>query len=189
MNPTMETLDSIQINDQLQLQAVDPSQQARLFQLMMDIYRPVYQHLWHDDGSGYVHSQFNPENLKAELVVPHAHYYFVISRGETIGILRFIMDCPTSKLPQVNCIKLHRIYLAPATHGKGIGKLLMVWLEGFAQENGQQTIWLECMDTQLAAYKFYQKLGYSTLEPFVLESPKMKPEYRGMIRMKLDVFQ
>jgi hypothetical protein len=63
----------------------------------------------------------------------------------------------------------------------------MAWLEGFAQENRQQTIWLECMDTQLAAYNFYKGLGYMIFEPFILDSPKMRPEYRGMLRMKLDI--
>lgn len=182
----METTASqqIKIGEQLYLDTVRLSKQQDLLQLMMDIYRPVYQHLWFDDGSGYVNSQFNQENLAAELAHPKTGFFFVVYNQEYVGILRFLMDTPTAKLSEPNTTKLHRIYLSPSVHGLGFGKVLIEWLAKFASENSQQSIWLECMDTQLAAYNFYKKMGFATFDPFILDSPKMRSEYRGMLRMK-----
>jgi len=50
--------------------------------------------------------------------------------------------------------------LNPKTHRKGIGKKLISWLEKKALEKGYQIIWLDVMDAQPQAYKFYKKLGY-----------------------------
>jgi len=177
----------ISISDQLKLKPVTNKEQPLLLQLMMDIYRPVYQHMWFDDGSGYVHSLFNPSHLALELNDADARYYFVTSENKTIGILRFLLNHSTKSLTEQNTIKLHRIYLAPITHGKGFGRMIMNWLQQFAQNNQQESIWLECMDTQLTAYNFYKRLGFEIFETFTLESPTMRQEYRGMVRMKLDI--
>ncbi|WP_194852573.1 GNAT family N-acetyltransferase [Nonlabens antarcticus] len=177
----------IGINARLLLQPIKVSDQKKLSSLMMDIYRPVYQHLWFDDGSYYVDSQFNTENLTLELAVSNAPYYFIIFEEAPIGILRFInhLSTPTGSIEP--SVKLHRIYLAPSAHGKGVGKKVIQWLSQEAHKNKQQYIWLECMDTRLSAYNFYKHLGFKLFEQFTLDSPKMRREYRGMLRMKLEV--
>lgn len=177
----------IAVLPELSLQPVTLNEQEKLFDLMMKIYRPVYQHLWFDDGSSYVSSQFNRQNLKLELSDTNASYYFVYFKELPIGILRFLKDTTTSAIKETNTTKLHRIYLDPSVHGQGIGKAVMQWLIKFSSTQDQQSIWLECMDTQLAAYHFYKQLGFKTVEAFRLDSPTMRSEMRGMLRMKLNL--
>lgn len=182
-----DLMDMFPLRPDLSLQPVALKDQEKLFHLMMKIYRPVYQHLWFDDGSHYVASQFNAQQLQKELSSPDAFYYFVLHKEEPIGILRFLKHTTTSAIKETNTTKLHRIYLDPSVHGQGIGKALMHWLIDFSITQNQQSIWLECMDTQLAAYHFYKQLGFTIVEPFRLDSPTMRSEMRGMLLMKLDL--
>jgi ribosomal protein S18 acetylase RimI-like enzyme len=184
---SIDLMDMISLRPELSLQQVRLKDQEKLFLLMMKIYRPVYQHLWFDDGSSYVESQFNAQQLQNELSSPNASYYFVLHREEPIGILRFLKDTTTSAIKETNTTKLHRIYLDPSVHGQGIGKALMHWLIEFSITQDQQSIWLECMDTQMAAYHFYKQLGFTTVESFTLDSPTMRSERRGMLRMKMNL--
>ena len=175
----------ISVLPELSLQPVTLKEQEKLFDLMMKIYRPVYQHLWFDDGSSYVSSQFNRQNLKLELSETNASYYFVYFKEALIGLLRFLKDCKTQVIEEPHTTKLHRIYLDPSVHGQGIGKALMQWLIKFSISQDQQSIWLECMDTQLSAYNFYKHLGFKTVDTFRLDSPSMRSERRGMLLMQL----
>ena len=121
--------------------------------------------------------------MAAELAVGGSNYYFVKYKYQTIGILRFIIDsgCPDFKDPSTT--KLHRIYLNPKFHGLGLGRMLMEFVKSTAIKEKQDCIWLECMDTQQAAYDFYKKLDYTLKNRFVLDSPTMRVEYRGMFLM------
>jgi|GEM_PF-387280 len=171
----------------LVLYPVTLNEQKKLFNLMMNIYRPVYQHLWWDDGSNYVESQFNEAQLQLELSNPNASYYFVHFKEEPIGILRFICDSEINNIKERNTTQLHRIYLDPLVHGQGIGSALMCWLIAFSITQNQQSIRLECMDTQLAAFHFYKQFGFKIVEAFQLDSPTMRSEMRGMLRMELNL--
>ena len=46
------------------------------------------------------------------------------------------------------------------THGNGIGKRLLSWLEKEAIEKQYELIWLDAMNEQPQAFEFYKKLGY-----------------------------
>jgi ribosomal protein S18 acetylase RimI-like enzyme len=56
--------------------------------------------------------------------------------------------------------KIHKIYILPATQGKGIGKILMHRVEELAQEYSQKSITLN-VNRFNKALSFYQKLGYT----------------------------
>lgn len=180
-------MSTITVNTTLALVPIKRTDQPKLLTLMMDLYRPVYQHLWQDDGSMYVHSQFNIENLKTELAVAAASYYFINFDGATVGILRFVTDFKHDHISETNTTKLHRIYLHPTTHGKGLGNMLINWLVEHCRSCNQQSIWLECMDTQLPALHFYKKMGFEIINDFRLQFPTMVKELRGMHTMKLQL--
>ncbi|WP_164549900.1 GNAT family N-acetyltransferase [Nonlabens ponticola] len=153
---------------------------------MMRIYRPVYQHLWFDDGSEYVYSQYNEEQLKTDLADSNAVYYFVNFNKQIVGIFRFI-EAVMPSIKNTKAIKLLRLYLDPAVHGLGIGKELISWLIAYARKQNFDCIWLESMDSQQQAIQFYKKVGFEIDHAFVLDSPSMRSTYRGMYRMKLNL--
>jgi GNAT superfamily N-acetyltransferase len=67
-----------------------------------------------------------------------------------------------------NCTRLHKLYLLPESHGKGLGKLLLDKVEYLAQKNQSNTISLN-VNRFNKAYFFYQKMGFKILEEEDLE--------------------
>lgn len=61
-----------------------------------------------------------------------------------------------------NCTRLHKIYLLPETHGKGLGKLLLERVISLAKENHSGTISLNVNRFNKAAI-FYKKMGFEII--------------------------
>ncbi len=150
---------------------------------MTIIYPPAYSHFWTDNGASYIKSQYSKENILKELSEEKADYYFILFNDEVIGNFRFIWDKKLKGLSEEKQVKLHRVYLHPKTQGNGIGKQLISWLEKKAIEKGFQIIWLDAMNEQKQAFKFYEKLGYRYYSHVLLPFGLMHEEVRKMIQV------
>ena len=73
---------------------------------------------------------------------------------EIVGVARMQTNSPTQG--QVRCVAV-----SPLVRGKGIGKLLMRYLENLAQQKGFTEIVLDAREN---AVKFYVSIGYEILE-------------------------
>ncbi|MES2573532.1 MAG: GNAT family N-acetyltransferase [Bacteroidota bacterium] len=62
-----------------------------------------------------------------------------------------------------NCTRLHKLYLLPETHGRGLGKLLLDKVEDLAKENYSDIISLN-VNKFNKAYTFYKKMGFKIIE-------------------------
>ncbi|PWK28298.1 acetyltransferase (GNAT) family protein [Arcicella aurantiaca] len=93
------------------------------------------------------------EVLKDEDQADHA----MIVDAETdkiVGVARMQTNTPTQG--QVRCVAV-----APEVQGKGVGKLLMKYLEDVAKAKGIKEIILDAREN---AVKFYQSIGYDIVE-------------------------
>ncbi len=174
---------SVQVNKEIRLIPVTLSSQQKLFQLMSVIYPPVYNHLWPDGGTYYINKLYCIENLKSELLNPDSRYYFVDYSTETIGILKVNLNSPLPGGEEKPMVKLHRIYLSPDVQGKGIGKLLLNWVEDTFCKESSIPLWLEVMDTQEQAINFYENFGFVRVGSSIFEDQMMKAPFRGMYTM------
>ncbi len=177
----------INIIDNIRLRTVSLKDQGELYALMSRIYPAVYQYLWDDDGAWYIDQIYTPNNLEVELSDPNGFYYFVEYDSKTIGILRIVDNCSPVYFKDKKGMKLHRIYLDPAIHGKGIGKTIINWTKEKAQNLDNEILWLEAMDTSLDVIAFYEKLGFEKFEKFEFPLKKMEKKFRGMYRMWWEV--
>lgn len=73
---------------------------------------------------------------------------------EIVGVARMQINTPTQA--QVRCVAV-----APQVQGKGVGKLLMKYLEELAQQKGIKEIILDAREN---AVKFYLSMGYEIVE-------------------------
>jgi len=174
---------TLKISESISLIAITLNDSDALLKLMHRIYIPPYKHLWQDGGIWYVQNTFNSDVLEEELAHNDSGYFFVEHQNIRIGILRLLHNVTLKDFENKKATKLHRIYLDPKIHGKGIGKLLMDWSMQEAIKNNSQIFWLEVMDTQEQALKFYKKLGYQISGDFKLEFELMHKHLRGMYRM------
>lgn len=169
---------------ELLLRPVTAQNATSINPLMLSCYPSVYQHLWEDQGEWYVDTTFSQEAVLKEIQEETAPYWIVEWKGEASGILRLITEqtCPDLS-PDHKALKLHRIYLHPRTHRQGIGRQLMAFVFNYARQNNRDFVWLEAMDTQTDAIKFYEKMQFETTGTFRLSFERMHPHLRGMLRM------
>lgn len=173
----------VMINEKLYLESIQISDQNKLLNLMMEIYPPVYRHLWIDHGKYFLQGLYSEANTKLELENPNSHYYFVNYKEQAVGILRIIENELVPELMNEPLVKLHRIYLSKKVHNKGIGKQILQWVENEFCKEKHIPLYLEVMDTQENAIGFYEHLGFAKRGRFNFNSNKMKIKYRGMFRM------
>ncbi|MCC1484826.1 GNAT family N-acetyltransferase [Winogradskyella immobilis] len=172
----------ISISKDVKLRVITLDDQARLHELMHRIYPPFYRHLWvNEDCNWYMNFCYSMVNLQNELSEPQSEYYFVYYKENLNGILRFKYNSTLEHSFSKNTAYLHRIYLGEESHGKGVAKVLFDWVDKKAKENGQSGIWLEAMDTQIQALKFYEKCNYIIKNTRVLNFERIHEKYRGMI--------
>lgn len=170
----------IKISENIQLRSILSSDSTSLFTLMKGVYPLAYAHFWTDNGDWYVNSQYSKEHLLKELSEENAEYYFVLFNDEIIGNFRVIWDEKLAGLSEEKQVKLHRIYLHQKTHGNGIGKKILSWLEEKATKKGYKIIWLDAMDAQPQAFQFYKKLGYNYKSHIFLPFELLHDEVRKM---------
>lgn len=74
--------------------------------------------------------------------------------NQIVGVARMQTNTPTQG--QVRCVAV-----SPKVQGKGVGKLLMKYLEELAQEKGIKEIVLDAREN---AVNFYKSIGYTIFE-------------------------
>jgi diamine N-acetyltransferase len=172
----------------LVLKPIQPQDQPTLYKLMDEVYRASYRYIWYDEGDWYVDLIYRPETVLKELSRSRSHYFFVEWNGEKIGILKYDFPFSPREIDIPNAMKLHRLYLHPKAHGKGLAPLLMQHCEQVAKENKLDSIWLEAMECQPQARRFYEKNGFEHLLTYTLDFEQMYPEYRNIQIMKKTLF-
>ena len=170
----------IHISKDIQLKKIYNSDSESLFILMKEIYSYTYSHFWKDNGDWYINSQYSKESLLKDLSQKNSDYYFIIYKSEIVGNFRVIWDEKLKGYSKEKQLKLHRVYLNQKIHGEGIGKKLIFWLEEKAAKKGYQMIWLDAMDAQPQAFKFYKKLGYKYFSHELLTYNLLYNEVRKM---------
>lgn len=174
----------ISINTKLSLKPIKIEDQPMLFALMQKVYKNAYQDFWTDQGDWYLNLCYNLDNLKKELSRDQSYYYFVEFQETTVGILKYDFPFSPRETEIPNAMKLHRLYLDPSVHGKGVAKDLMLLVEKIAKENKLDFIWLEAMSSKPQAKRFYEKLGYEQVLTYQLVFEGLHPEVRGIQIMK-----
>jgi ribosomal protein S18 acetylase RimI-like enzyme len=56
-------------------------------------------------------------------------------------------------------VELQRLYVSTEAHGLGVGRRLVEGIEGIAQEEGWETLWLGVWEDNVKAHGFYRKMG------------------------------
>lgn len=171
----------------LQLNPIQPEDQPTLYRLMDEVYRAGYRYIWDDGGDWYVELIYKTETVLKELSRQTTHYFFVELGGDKVGILKYDFPFSPKEIDLPNAMKIHRFYLHPKVHGKGIAQLLMAHCEKVARENQLESIWLEVMECQPQAKRFYQKCGFGKVFFYVLDFEHIFPEYRGIEIWKKDI--
>ena len=99
------------------------------------------------------------DNLFNLFLQPGIIYYVAESDNTIIGGAGIF---PSNGLPQGTC-ELVKMYLSPASRGKGLGKLLIEKCLDFAIKSGYQQVYIETMPELKKAVSVYEKFGFTFL--------------------------
>ena len=129
------------------------------------------EQIWPDTYSAYLSEEqlrymLNLMYSKAELLMQmrNGHTFLVASEEDKqVGFASFSI---TDHENQV--YKLHKIYVLPTVHGKGVGKILMNEVVNLAKRNGGKMLQLNVNRNNKARY-FYEKAGFNIKETVDLD--------------------
>lgn len=148
-------------------------------------YVPHYAHLWNAGGvDWYMRRCFGDEVLQSELADSNVEYYIVADEGESIGILKLVLQekMPDSEIE--NALYLEKIYFVKEWTGRGVGRELMQIAFNRAEELKRECVWLTAMDTSDKPVAAYKRAGFAIHSRAQLDFELMKEEFRGMFVMK-----
>ena len=129
------------------------------------------ERIWPDTYNAYLSSEqlrymlnlmYNQGELLSQLQKGHV---FLLAEEENneVGFASFSVIDPENK-----GYKLHKIYVLPSMHGKGVGKILMNEVVSLVRREGGKTLQLNVNRNNKAA-DFYQKAGFNIKETVDLD--------------------
>lgn len=154
--------------------------------IAINAYGDHYLYLWYDGGAWYLEKSFSQKVLQQELANPNAAFFLIYSNEELVGFLKLHINQPLDKYTATEALELERIYLTKAASGKGIGREVMRFTKAFAAQRNKRIIWLKAMDSSRAT-DFYEQNGFRKTGTYTLNFGQMKPEYRGMYVLQLEL--
>lgn len=163
------------------------SQLHTLQDIALNAYGDHYLHLWNDRGAWYIEKSFSDATLKSELEDTNAAFFLIYADEELVGFLKLNINKELENYTSEEALELERIYLTKAASGKGIGREVVAFTNQFAKERNKKLIWLKAMDSSHDAIRFYEQNGYTKCGTYRLDFETMKPEYHGMVIMKLEL--
>ncbi len=129
------------------------------------------ERIWPQTYSSYIseaqlrymlNMMYNRGELLAQL--QKGHTFLIASEdGNDLGFAGFSIIDPTTR-----AYKLHKLYVLPETHGKGIGKLLIKEVMDLAAQAGGKTLQLN-VNRNNNAKDFYLKMGFRIKETVDIE--------------------
>jgi len=97
---------------------------------------------------------YSPASLQKQ-IEEHGHCFaLAVEEGQYLGFVSYELHYRTS-----NVTKIHKIYVSPEAQGKGVGKVLLGYVETEARKNGDRKLALN-VNKYNEAEHFYHKLGF-----------------------------
>ena len=153
-----------------------------LSQLAPQIYREHFAHLWLSvaEMDTYLEGEYAESVLITGLNDP-AVCWFVAYVDTLIGFAKLTKE---SEIPDTSLsgVLLNKLYLSSQATGKQYGKVMFEHMVQQAQELGQTFFWLEVLEHNPRAYKFYEKQGMQYIRDsvFKTESQQSTVHVMGM---------
>jgi diamine N-acetyltransferase len=111
------------------------------------------------DLADYCVRFFNLETVKEELGNQKLTYIIAEFEGNAVGFVQLREGKQIECMEGKNAIEIQRIYVIESMKDKKIGKALFEKCCEIGREKGYETIWLGVWDKNIAAQKFYEKIG------------------------------
>jgi len=170
------------------LQHVAPYQWPDLQAIGKEAYAQNFGDHWEANGlTRYLEMEFGEARLQADLQDENVGYFFIQPTDEPVGFVKAKWSSPLPGLEASKTAELEKLYLLPSQKGKGLGKQALQELIDLTRSQDTEFLFLCVIDTNTAAIRFYESLGFAYHSRTRLNVPDFKEELRGMHRMILQL--
>ncbi len=168
----------------MQLEKATTDNIALLQEICIAAYAQNFAHHWDANGLDlYLADQFSTERLTADVSNPIFAYYLIKVSDRLIGFIKIKLTADLATFKKEETVELEKIYVLPEMKGQGVGKKALTAIIQEMKNVGKKIFFLCVIDTNSAAIKFYEKLGFQFHSKTRLEAPFFKEELKGMHRM------
>jgi ribosomal protein S18 acetylase RimI-like enzyme len=115
------------------------------------------------DLAEYCVNFFSLEQITAEFEDKNSTFLIAELNGKAVGYAKLREGKNIECLKDKNVIEVQRIYILEKMKGKNLGKTLMKKCFEIGKEKGREIIWLGVWDKNIAAQKFYEKIGMKNI--------------------------
>jgi ribosomal protein S18 acetylase RimI-like enzyme len=115
------------------------------------------------DLADYCFNFLNPEATESEFNDPDSTFLIAELGGNAVGFIKLrenkIVDC----LKDRHAIEVQRIYVLEKLKGRKIGQRMIEAGAAIGREKGYEVLWLGVWDKNVAAQKFYDRIGMTNV--------------------------
>lgn len=147
---------------------------ALLSQMGYSSYTHHFAHLWHEHNElqAFLFQEYSLPALQAELQ-SNASCWFIAEDTDPVGFAKVSWHCPVDENGPAGTL-LHKLYLLPGETGKGYGEALFAEIVRMAQCRGETFFWLEVLDANPQAYRFYTRQGLTPIKETIFSTPSQQ---------------
>lgn len=172
-----------------------------LSRLLETSYRFHFSDLWYDrdELEEYITKECSVEQISTSLkAIDHTWFiaksqqaispdaeHFKTNYPDIIGFSKIVFNQP---IPDADCtgVYLHKLYLMPYLTGQKYGDQLFDHIVKLGQEQGQKWLWLEVLEQNVSAIKFYARKGMKWHKNIIFTSPKQQSTIHIMAKKLID---
>ena len=127
---------------------------------------------------GFLDAEYAPSVIEQSLTESHVSW-FVAETDRPVGFMKVTWD---AMLPETDKrgVLLNKLYLDPAETGKHYGQDMFNKIIDMARSRGKDSLWLEVLEQNAGAYRFYQKQGMLCIKNVLFETASQQSILRIM---------
>ncbi|AIR04543.1 MULTISPECIES: GNAT family N-acetyltransferase [Cedecea] len=143
----------------LKIRRAKPEDAPLLAALGSTSYRYHFEQYWVSDEElqAFIEQEYAQDTLAESLADPTVSW-FIAEAEKPVGFTKISWNRPVPEHSFAGAL-LNKLYLAPGETGKNYGRLLFEEVLQLAQKREQSYLWLEVLEGNLGARRFYQAQG------------------------------
>ncbi|MGB5236966.1 MAG: GNAT family N-acetyltransferase [Flavobacteriaceae bacterium] len=139
----------------------EPVEIAQVVELADDIWREHYTSIIGEDQVNYMLHKFQSADAIKTQIGEGARYYMLLHNNDPAGYCSFYL--------KESELFLSKIYVRKNLRGKGLGGMMMRFIQDEAKRNGLHQIGLTVNKNNARSIAAYIKLGFKKIKPLVMD--------------------
>jgi GNAT superfamily N-acetyltransferase len=147
---------------------------ALLKELGYRIYPAYFKHMWKSESEldSYLECEYSLPVIEQNINDKNISWY-IAEIDQPIGFAKLTWQA-TIPNTDINGVLLDKLYLAPTKTNQHYGQLMFKKVINLARSNGKKFLWLEVLEQNERAHRFYKKQGMQYISDIVFETESQR---------------